>query len=168
MTIGGVEYDFTATPRGAGARGGGAAPAARKQATGNIPPLPGEYKTMMVTPCKFWTKDGVSKPREGRDGKMREGRPWTVFVFRDMTDEEVSFATFDVELGALAERLCREGKEVRVAYTQGEKGFQFVGLPASDEDGVEQESEPAEQAPSEPEQQQPEDRGRGDDDNLPF
>lgn len=167
MTIGGVEYDFTATPRGAGNRGGAAQAVARKVATGNLPPLPDEYKTMMVTPCKFWTKDGVSAPKPGRDGKMREGRPWTVFIFRDMDDEDVSFATFDLELGALAERLCKEGKRVRVAYTQGERGFQFVGLPQSEAE-PEGESEPAAQEQGEPEQPQPEDRGRADDDNLPF
>lgn len=167
MTIGGVEYEFTATPRGAGARGGGTAPAARKVATGNLPPLPDEYKTMIVTPCKFWTKDGVSAPKPGRDGKMREGRPWTVFIFRDMDDEDVSFATFDVELGALAEKLCKAGKQVRVAYTQGDRGFQFVGLPQSEAE-PEGESEPAAQEQSDPETPPPSSDTSGKDDDLPW
>lgn len=165
MTIDGVEYEFTARAKG----GKGAAErVARPQATGNLPALPDEYQTMVVTPCKFWTRDGVSKPSVGRDGKERPGRPWTVFVFRDMDDEDLSFATFDVELGALAEKLCKEGKRVRVAYTQGERGFKFVGLPASvDEAEPEEEMPPAQEA-AEVEQPQPEDRGRADDDNLPF
>ncbi len=121
MTIGGVRYEFVATLADGGSPGkSSASPGKRSAPTGILPALPDYYRVQTVRLVRYGNKDGESAKG-----------PWTRHFAKD-ADTGTFYSTFDTNLGAEMKKIQDRKEDVRIAYTENDRGRTFVGYPASD------------------------------------
>ncbi len=129
MEIDGVRYNFVGTAEGTSA----AAQDSRQpgyRGGESLPPLPNEYRSDTFRFVR-------SGKKEGTNARGLFTRYWA------KTDEDEFIGTFDHKLGAELIRIAGGNEPVRIAFTENDRGKDFVGYPASDRPADEPAARPA-------------------------